>query len=915
MWPIERGLERLAEQGFHHVGLADFHTLAGLERFDRAARGLGLEPWLGVTLSVVARSGARVVVALYALNPEGYRRLCQAMLEVDGVPQLDDLASGDLLLLVPPLAQGAVSNSQYEKAFGGVVPAVAPGRAPPLGWVAPYWPVRFLTADDLKAYHTLVRMGNHAPEADAQAVPTREQWQHQFGGLSSWPIAQAPRVLPDRGYRIPQSGTSLEDEFQRLRGWSESGIRRRYSPPRVPAARKRLEHELAVIRQLGFQGYFLLVGELTEWAREHGIRIGPGRGSAAGSIVAYALGITAIDPLAYGLIFERFLNPERGGLPDIDLDVDFARRGEILDHLRQHWGSQRVAQIGSYGTLAARAVLRDVGRVKGILPEVVQRAMRAAQVDPGKTLAEQRSRLEPFLATYDPDGDWIDLAQRLEGLPRHPSTHAAGVVIVPGEVADWVPATRYGDALVTQMEMESVERLGLVKLDVLGLRTLGVVETIEKRLERRNLNLDIESVPPDDAKTLRLLARADTDGVFQLDGDGVRRLLREMRPRHLREVMAVVALYRPGPMEAIPRYLKQRENPPPTSDDPVSATLAETYGVMVYQEQLMAIVRTLAGYSWAEADQFRRAISKKDHALMAREERSLWERLVARSMEPARATAWVEQVHAFGDYGFNKSHAAAYGLLAYYLAYLKAHWPLAFWAAELSSLEGAAGDRLTHAMRQATAAGIFLWPPEINHSGVGFEADGEGPEGDSDGRIWAGLGVIRGVNHDIAGEIVGEREQGGAFLSYEDYYQRVGRQIDPRTDRALRAAGVFREVGEPSGGAQMTWLEQSSRPESGPRGIDCQAAFGMPWPQPRGPIYVEADRHRAVEGVVEGQLRTWMSRHPGTAVLILVVGHGRGRRLGTASSQYHALAELKGIEEVGRVVCGVEEVNEWATRR
>ncbi len=915
MWPIERGLERLAEQGFRHVGLADFQTMAGVERFDRAARRLGLEPWLGVTLPVVARSGVRVAVLLYALNPQGYRQLCRAMLEVGAAPALDDLASRDLLLLLPPEAQAPLAGWDYEQKFGRVVEAVAPGCAPRTRWTVPYWPVRFLTADDRTAYHTLVRIGDYAPEADARGLPSREEWQQQFVGLAEWPLAHAPRVFPAPGYRIPQIGTSLEDEFQRLRRWSEDGIGRRYPPPHRAEAQARLEHELAVIRQLGFQGYFLLVGELAAWARAQGIPIGPGRGSAAGSIVAYGMGITAVDPLAYGLIFERFLNPERGGLPDIDLDVDFTRRGDVLAHLRQHWGSQRVAQIGSYGTLAARAVLRDVGRVKGIPPEIVQQAMRAIEVDPGKTLAEQRVRVEPLLAPFDPDGDWIDLAERLEGLPRHPSTHAAGVVIVPGQVADWVPAGRDGDALITQMEMESVERLGLVKLDVLGLRTLGVVETIEKRLRRRHLSVDIVSVPPDDAETLQLLGRGDTDGVFQLDGDGVRRLLREMRPRHLREVMAVVALYRPGPMDAIPRYLKQRENPPAASDDPVSAILAETYGVMVYQEQLMAIVRTLAGYSWAEADQFRRAISKKDHALMDRAEHAFRERLTARAMEPAQARAWVEQIHAFGDYGFNKSHAAAYGLLAYYLAYLKAHWPLTFWAAELSSLMGAAGDRLIHAMRQAVAAGIPLWPPEINHSGVGFEADADDGEPGEQGSIWAGLGMIRGVNSEIARQIVDEREHGGAFTGYPDYYQRIGRRIDARTESALHTAGVFREIGESTGGAQMTWFTPSHQASAGPRRIDCLAAFGLSWPQPLGPIYVESDPRRAAGDRVEGQLRAWMRRHPGGVAVILVVGRGRGRRLGTASAHYRALAELRGLDQVGRVICGVEEEKEWVARR
>ncbi len=909
MWPMDRGLQRLSEQGFRHVALADFQTMAGVEQFDRLARGYGLEPWLGVTLMASGPGGLVFPVRLFGLSQRGYRLCCQAVSDEAG-RRLDQLADKDLGLSLPPESiLAGKSHDAWLKNFGWVAEEVLPNARGQShrGWISvPYWPVRYLQASDFKAYQMLCRIGEHAVEPDARAAPEALSWRQMFASVDPFPFEHAPTVLPNEGYQIPRSASTLEEEFASLRRQAEQGLKARYSD--AHHGRERLLHELGIIRQLGFQGYFLLVSELTDWARSTGIRIGPGRGSAAGSLVSYALGITEVDPLKYGLIFERFLNPERGGLPDIDLDVDYSRRTEILDHLRDRWGNQRVAQIGAYGTLGARAVLRDVARAKKIAPEVVQRVMASLDIDGSTSLVGQHQKLAARLSTADPDGDWLEMAEALEGLPRHASIHAAGVVIAPDKVTDFVPVTMTDGHFITQMEMASVERLGLVKLDVLGLRTLSVLDQAERWIRQSGHTTRIESVPEADAKTLRLLAQADTDGVFQLDGSGVKRLLEEMRPRHLTEVMAVVALYRPGPMEAIPQYLAGRRSPSPHAKDSVDEILRETYGVMVYQEQLMAMVRALAGYSWAEADQFRRAVSKRDHQLMAMEEERLLARLDAGAMEANTAKKWVSRIHAFADYGFNKSHAAAYGLLAYYLAYLKAHWPLAFWAAELSSL-GGWNERMHREMRQIVGSGIAIRLPEINLSGVGFRPD------DGEPGLIAGLDLVRGVGVDQARRVVEERERNGPYRDYDDYRQRMGLRVEPRTEQALKEARVFRRlVGSDGGSEQLSLFAQESKPGDKPQVVDCLASFGWPWPVPEGPIYFATFDEAAERAQLSEDLAHWARQHPGRWPLVQVMDKNRGKRWPfTVSGHFtdlDTLREIEGIRRVSRQVRELDRVTE-----
>lgn len=889
---VESGLERMRAAGVEQPGLADFESMAAAERFYRVARRLGLCPWIGVTRELQTSGGRVVPVRLFALTAEGYR-----LLSAPAAPTLEAYRSPALGLSLPPGAAAEVISE--EAYFGFVAEEIPPGSEPSRlvksgsRRAVPFWPVRMLAREDSGAYRTLVAIGGGRVEEDARAVPDREEWRRIGETLPRWDLKPPKDPFGPASYWIPAVLATPAEEASALTAAARAGVDARY-PVKPPGAEARLRGELRIIAELGFSGYFLLVKDLVDHARRVGVRVGPGRGSAAASLVAYALGITEVDPLAYGLVFERFLNPDRGGLPDIDLDVDYERRGELLSYLRERWGTEAVAQIGTYGTLGARAVLRDIGRVKGLSPERLTAAMEAATPEADRSLAEQAEAVRERLRSFDPDGDWVDLACRLEGLPRHASVHAAGVVVTPGPVHRFVPVTAAHDGFVTQMEMDSVERLGLVKLDLLGLRTLGVIGSVEAAQGGPGSIPAMTAVPPDDPMTLELLSAADTDGVFQLDGRGVKRLLRAMRPRHLEEIMAVVALFRPGPMEAIPRYLEGRRRglAAKASADPIERILAETYGVMVYQEQLMAIVRAAAGYTWAEADRFRRAVSKKDHALMGEEETRLRARLREAGMAPAAAEDLVRRIHAFQDYGFNKAHAAAYGLLAYYMAYLKAHFPLAFWAAELSS-RVTVRERLWAGMESAVGAGIRIDPPEVNRSGLGFVPLWK------EAALAAGLLLVRGVGEEAARRIVDEREARGTYADFADFHRRVGQTLGRRVEQALAEAGALRHLGPVDLEGGQISLFEAPRAESGPRRYRLGEALGGAWPEAVGPIYIRLEEGGRWDRIRFDAVRAWSETHPGPVALVAVETRERGRRLPwTGAADVAALGALRRVRGV-----------------
>jgi len=589
--------------------------------------------------------------------------------------------------------------------------------------------------------------------------------------------------LPD--YKLPD-GIDADSYLRRL---CEQNLPLRY-PEAHPEVMQRLDYELSVISSMGYSGYFLIVWDFVKYARERGIPVGPGRGSAAGSVVAYLLGITNIDPLSYGLLFERFLNPERSTMPDMDIDFCFERRGEVIDYVVNKYGKDCVAQIITFGTMAARAVIRDVGRALEMPYADVDRIAKMVPMEMGITLEKAVSTV-PELARAKRDDPKVNallhVAEKLEGLPRHASVHAAGVVISRRPLYEHVPLQRMNDGtLVTQFSMDTLESLGLLKMDFLGLRTLTVIHHTVEAAKRQGKSIDIEAVPLDDRETYELLGRGDTLGVFQLESSWVRDVLREMKPQVFTDIIACIALCRPGPMEHIPEYLENRRGKGKYVHPALEPILKETHGIMIYQEQIMQAAARLAGFSLAQADLLRRAVSKKKRDMLDKQREEFISGCLARGISAESANEIYDLIMKFANYGFNKSHAAAYALLAYQTAYLKAHYPAEFMGSLLSSVQDSS-DKVALYIREAARMGIQVLPPDVNESEFDFTVQGHS--------IRFGLGATRGVGRSAVEAITAARRQ-KPFSSLRDFCERVdSRSINRRAVEALIKAGAFDSTG------------------------------------------------------------------------------------------------------------------------
>jgi DNA polymerase-3 subunit alpha len=593
-------------------------------------------------------------------------------------------------------------------------------------------------------------------------------------------------------YEVP-AGHTLDSY---LREVADAGLRRYYPEP--PAeVRARLEHELGIIQAMQFSGYFLVVWDFIRYAKEQGIAVGPGRGSAAASLVAYCLGITTVDPLRYGLVFERFLNPGRKSMPDMDIDFADDRRDEVIDYVVRRYGRDRVAQIITFNVLKAKAVIRDVGRVLGMSFGDVDKIAKLVPDTLNITL-DDALRQSPALAEAvkaRPEiGELWQIARKLEGLARHAGKHAAGVVISDEPLMEHVPVYRdpKSEEIITQYPMGPIERLGLLKMDFLGLRTLTVIaNTVRLVQESRGIRIDPERIPLDDAKTYQLLADARTFGVFQLESTGMRNALRHLRPERLEDVIAMVALYRPGPMEMIPDFTARRHGRvKPSYDHPVMEKhLQETYGIMVYQEQVLKIASDMAGFSMSEADDLRKAMGKKIPALMAEQRAKFLRGAQGRGVKEKVAERVFELMEKFAGYGFNKAHATAYGIVAYQTAYLKANYPVDFMAALLTS-EMANTDKVVVHMDECRAMGIAVLPPDVNVSRFSFGVDGD--------TIRFGLGAIKNLGQKAIEAIVGAREREGEFSSLVEFCRRLDLQlVNRRVVESLIKAGAFDSAGNP----------------------------------------------------------------------------------------------------------------------
>ena len=598
--------------------------------------------------------------------------------------------------------------------------------------------------------------------------------------------------------------SSGRTEAEMLRDLSEDGLARRLARINVgdnelAKYRERLDYELNVIIQMGFSGYFLIVSEFIGWAKSSGIPVGPGRGSGAGSLVSWALEITDLDPLRFGLLFERFLNPERVSMPDFDIDFCQDRRDEVIQHVQAQYGTLQVAQIITFGKLQARAVLRDVGRVLGMPYGQVDRLCKLVPNNPASPVSLQQAiDGEPRLmeAREEETGvsQLIDISLRLEGLYRHASTHAAGVVIGDRPLDELVPLYRdpRSSTPVTQFNMKDVEKVGLVKFDFLGLKTLTVIDRALGLIKVRGPKIELSNIPLDDEATYRLLAAGDTVGVFQMESAGMREVLRKLRADRFEDLIAVVALYRPGPMNNIPSYIARKHGRAEVVDlhPSLKPVLNETYGIMIYQEQVMQIAQLLSGFSLGEADLLRRAMGKKIKSEMSAQRERFVSGAVANNVPANKAKAIFEQVDKFAGYGFNKSHAAAYALVAYQTAYLKANYPTEFMAA-LMTLEQGNTEKLGGFHQELIRLGIKLHPPDINHSVADFSVE-YSKDDDCEVGIRYSLAAIRNVGATAVNAIVKERVVNGPFQNLFDFAKRLD---TPDTNRRqllnLAKAGAF----------------------------------------------------------------------------------------------------------------------------
>ena len=598
-------------------------------------------------------------------------------------------------------------------------------------------------------------------------------------------------------YDVPDGFTSWEY----LNKLCYEGLERRY-PGDDPKIRERLEYELGVIKRMGYVDYFLIVWDFIKYARDHGISVGPGRGSAAGSIVSYCLGITSIDPLRYQLLFERFLNPERVSMPDIDVDFCFERRQEVIDYVVRKYGTDRVVQIVTFGTMAARGVIRDVGRVMDLPYAFVDGIAKMIPKELNITLGKALQSSPDFKKAYDNDPqvkELIDMSMRLEGLPRHTSMHAAGVVISQKAVEEYVPLSVGSDgSVVTQFTMTTLEELGLLKMDFLGLRTLTVIQDAVRLAEKSSgKEIDINAIDYNDKKVLDYVGSGETDGIFQLESGGMKGFMKELKPQNLEDIIAGISLYRPGPMDFIPQYIKGKNHPESiTYDCPqLEPILAPTYGCIVYQEQVMQIVRDLAGFTLGRSDLLRRAMSKKKGDVMQKERQAFVygdeeggvPGCIANGIDEKTANKIYDEMIDFAKYAFNKSHAAAYAVVSYQTAWLKYYYPVEFMAALMTSMIDNP-PKVAEYIYSCRQMGIEILPPDINEGVGNFSVQ--------DGKIRYGLAAIKSIGRPVIESIVRERNERGKFKTLKDFIERLsGKEVNKRTIESFIKSGAFDGLG------------------------------------------------------------------------------------------------------------------------
>ena len=641
----------------------------------------------------------------------------------------------------------------------------------------------------LKSEEEMYELFSHVPEAieNTQIIADRCNYDFEFGNTK----------LPH--FEVPDG----RDHFEWFKEQCYAGMHRNYGENPPKEYFDRLNYELDVINKMGYVDYFLIVHDFIRYAKSKGIPVGPGRGSGAGSIAAYCIGITGIDPMKYNLLFERFLNPERVSMPDFDVDFCYERRGEVIDYVIEKYGADHVAQIVTFGTLAARAAIRDVGRAMGIPYNVVDNVSKQVPRELNITIQKALKKSPEFRALYESSDEiknLIDTSMKVEGMPRHTSTHAAGVVITRDPVASYVPLALNDNSPVTQYTMTTLEELGLLKMDFLGLRTLTVINDAVRMIRQKDKSFDINKIDITDKATYEMMASGQTEGVFQFESAGMKSVLVGLKPVDIEDLIAVISLYRPGPMDSINTYIENRHHPEKTvyKTEKLRDILDVTYGCMIYQEQVMQIFRSLAGYSYGRADIVRRAMSKKKHDVMEKERKNFiygmvredgtveCDGCVKRGIPAEVANDIFDDMSSFASYAFNKSHATAYAYVAYQTAYLKCHYPCEFMAALLSSVLDNT-DKVTEYTDECNRIGIKILPPNVNESYDNFTV--------SDGNIRFGMLAIKNLGRSFIKNIISERNA-GRFTSFYNFCSRMhGSDFNKRAVESLIKSGALDGLG------------------------------------------------------------------------------------------------------------------------
>jgi len=855
---LDEAVSRAAADGMPALALTDLANLFGLVKFYGAARAAGVKPIIGADcwLQNPGDRDKPVRMLLLCASRAGYLRLCdllsrawlrnqyRARAEIsresleeagtEGLIALSGAAAGDVGQALAAgnaeaaerLARGwaelfpgryyiELQRAGFSQGEALVARSVALAGRLALPVVATH-PVQFLERDDFKAHEARVCISQGYVLADQRRPKlfTPEQYFKRqremvelFADLpqaleNSVEIARRCNLAIQLGKsRLPAFPTPpgvTIDEF--LRGEAHAGLARRcdklgLKEDERPRYRERLEFEIGTIVQMGFAGYFLIVADFINWAKQNGVPVGPGRGSGAGSLVAYSLGITDLDPLKYDLLFERFLNPERVSMPDFDIDFCQDGRDRVIEYVRGKYGEASVSQIATFGTMAARAVVRDCGRVLDLGYNFCDQIAKLIPVQPGKTITLEDAReMEPLLAEREEKEDEVrellELGGKLEGLVRNVGMHAGGVLIAPGRLTEFCPLyAADGTAnVISQLDKDDVEAVGLVKFDFLGLTTLTILDWAERYVRRLGeASFSLEKVPLNDALAYKLLSAGNTTAVFQLESRGMRDLIKRARPDRFEDVIALVALYRPGPMDLIPEYIERKHGKRVEYLDPrLAPILGPTYGIMVYQEQVMQIAQVIGGYSLGGADLLRRAMGKKKPEEMAQQREVFVAGAEKNGLARTRATQLFDLMEKFAGYGFNKSHAAAYALLAYQTAYMKAHHAAAFFAANLSAVMDDT-DKVRPFHEDAVANGLVILPPDVNASEYRFVPVDRAT-------IRYGLGAVRGTGESAINAIL-EARRAKPFADLFDFCSRVDKRlVNRRVVEALIRAGAFDSI-------------------------------------------------------------------------------------------------------------------------